>query len=72
MATGSSLTQNYSRSESEIQGDLHMLVIGNFSPYRDSSCRSNVSKPQTVWLQAIRWLHSDQHTAITGTKAESE
>ncbi|GFU75249.1 hypothetical protein TNCV_2056921 [Trichonephila clavipes] len=25
MATGSSLTQNYSRSQSEIQGDLHNL-----------------------------------------------
>ncbi|GFV28510.1 hypothetical protein TNCV_3984611 [Trichonephila clavipes] len=26
MATGSSLTQNHSRSQSEIQGDLHMLI----------------------------------------------
>ncbi|GFU17049.1 hypothetical protein TNCV_2479931 [Trichonephila clavipes] len=25
MATGSSLTQNYSRSQSEIQGDLHKM-----------------------------------------------
>ncbi|GFX64487.1 hypothetical protein TNCV_4043771 [Trichonephila clavipes] len=25
MATGSSLTQNHSRSQSEIQGDLHIL-----------------------------------------------
>ncbi|GFU29364.1 hypothetical protein TNCV_1239731 [Trichonephila clavipes] len=26
MATGSSLTQNYSRSQSEIQGDLHKIL----------------------------------------------
>ncbi|GFV63254.1 hypothetical protein TNCV_1731941 [Trichonephila clavipes] len=26
MATGSSLTQNYSRSQSEIQGDLHTVT----------------------------------------------
>ncbi|GFW74590.1 hypothetical protein TNCV_114411 [Trichonephila clavipes] len=27
MATGSSLTQNYSRSQSEIQGDLHTMIL---------------------------------------------
>ncbi|GFW24462.1 hypothetical protein TNCV_607031 [Trichonephila clavipes] len=27
MATGSSLTQNYSRSQSEIQGDLHKMTM---------------------------------------------
>ncbi|GFT19891.1 hypothetical protein TNCV_4993261 [Trichonephila clavipes] len=27
MPTGSSLTQNYSRSQSEIQGDLHTLAV---------------------------------------------
>ncbi|GFV40960.1 hypothetical protein TNCV_2665511 [Trichonephila clavipes] len=27
MATGSSLTHNYSRSQSEIQGDLHTMVM---------------------------------------------
>ncbi|GFW68186.1 hypothetical protein TNCV_1880681 [Trichonephila clavipes] len=30
MATGSSLTQNYSRSQSEIQGDLHNLASSSF------------------------------------------
>ncbi|GFU76944.1 hypothetical protein TNCV_4521001 [Trichonephila clavipes] len=29
MATGSSLTQNYSRSQSEIQGDLHKSDQGD-------------------------------------------
>ncbi|GFX12063.1 putative transposable element [Trichonephila clavipes] len=31
---------------------------------------SSVSKPQTVWLQAFPWPTSEQHTAITGIKAE--
>ncbi|GFY03020.1 uncharacterized protein TNCV_980251 [Trichonephila clavipes] len=45
-------------------------VIGNCSPDHDSRCRSSVSRPQTVWLQAFHWSPSDQHTAITGTNAE--
>ncbi|GFY32783.1 uncharacterized protein TNCV_4638891 [Trichonephila clavipes] len=36
-------------------------------PDHDSRCRSSVSRLQTVWLQALSWLPSDQHT---GTKAE--
>ncbi|GBM80632.1 hypothetical protein AVEN_140557-1 [Araneus ventricosus] len=45
-------------------------VIGNCSPGHNSRCRSSVSKPQTGWLQALTWPPSNQHTAITGTKAE--
>ncbi|GFX19867.1 transposable element Tcb1 transposase [Trichonephila clavipes] len=45
-------------------------VIGNCSPDHDFRCRCSVSRLQTVWLQVFPWLPSDQHTAITGTKAE--
>ncbi|GFW82920.1 hypothetical protein TNCV_2209721 [Trichonephila clavipes] len=57
MATGSSLTQNYSRSQSEIQGDLHNWAKGNFygknrHPYsRDSPCTvadTRLSIPKSV------------------------
>ncbi|GBM54085.1 hypothetical protein AVEN_247699-1 [Araneus ventricosus] len=46
------------------------VVIGNCSPSRNSRCTSSVSWPQTGWLQAVNWPPSNQHTAITGTKAE--
>ena len=46
-------------------------VIGNCSLDHDPRCRSRLSRPQTVWLQAFSWPSSDQHTAITGTKTES-
>ncbi|GBM06670.1 hypothetical protein AVEN_190885-1 [Araneus ventricosus] len=45
-------------------------VIGNCSPDHNSCCRSSVSRPQTGWLQALIWPPPNQHTAITGTKAE--
>ncbi|GBM21172.1 hypothetical protein AVEN_50904-1 [Araneus ventricosus] len=45
-------------------------VIGNCSPDHNSRCRSSVSRPQTGWLQALIWPPSNQHTTITGTKAE--
>ncbi|GBL94678.1 hypothetical protein AVEN_83992-1 [Araneus ventricosus] len=45
-------------------------VIGNCSPDYNSRCRSSVSRKQTGWLQALTWPPSNQHTAITGTKAE--
>ncbi|GFV65748.1 uncharacterized protein TNCV_4153841 [Trichonephila clavipes] len=31
---------------------------------------ASVSRPQIVWLQTFLWPPSDQHTVITGTKAE--
>ncbi|GFS94005.1 uncharacterized protein TNCV_4480551 [Trichonephila clavipes] len=48
-----------------------LAVIGNCSLSHDSRRRSCVSRPPTVWLQAFPWPPSDQHTVITGTKAES-
>ncbi|GBN80486.1 hypothetical protein AVEN_143961-1 [Araneus ventricosus] len=45
-------------------------VIGKCSPDHNSRCRSSVSRTQTCWLQALTWPPSNQHTAITGTKAE--
>ncbi|GFX27502.1 uncharacterized protein TNCV_4995571 [Trichonephila clavipes] len=45
-------------------------VRGNCSPDHDSRYRSSVSRQQTVWLQTFRWLPSDQHRAITGSKAK--
>ncbi|GFU99904.1 hypothetical protein TNCV_1257531 [Trichonephila clavipes] len=48
MATGSFLTQNYSRSQSEIQGDLHILriIIQNVAAvaewYRTATAGSDV------------------------------
>ncbi|GBN18147.1 hypothetical protein AVEN_191705-1 [Araneus ventricosus] len=44
--------------------------IGNCSPGHNSRCRSSVSRKQTGWLQAFTWPPSNQHTAITGNKAE--
>ncbi|GFV67306.1 uncharacterized protein TNCV_3670611 [Trichonephila clavipes] len=54
-------------------GDNHEsypAVIGNCFPRHDSRCRSSVSRPQTVWLQAFPCHLSDQHMTITGTKPE--
>ncbi|GBM85824.1 hypothetical protein AVEN_129966-1 [Araneus ventricosus] len=45
-------------------------VIGNCSPVRNSRSRSSVCRPQTGLLQALTWPPSNQHTAITGIKAE--
>ncbi|GBM04276.1 hypothetical protein AVEN_41080-1 [Araneus ventricosus] len=45
-------------------------VIGNCSPDHNARCRSSVSRPHTGWLQALTWPPSNQHTSITGTKAE--
>ncbi|GBM35751.1 hypothetical protein AVEN_108952-1 [Araneus ventricosus] len=45
-------------------------VIGNCSPNHNSRCTSSVSRPQKGWLQALTRPPSNQHTAITGTKAE--
>ncbi|GFY24651.1 uncharacterized protein TNCV_1016971 [Trichonephila clavipes] len=44
MATGSSLTQNHSRSQSEIQGDLHKYPISLFVKRRNGDCGSPVVK----------------------------
>ncbi|GFX36712.1 RNA-directed DNA polymerase from mobile element jockey [Trichonephila clavipes] len=49
---------------------LPTIVAMKLLPDHDSRCRSSVSGPQTVWLQAFFWLLSDQHTGITDTKAE--
>ncbi|GFX30454.1 hypothetical protein TNCV_3461051 [Trichonephila clavipes] len=53
MATGSSLTQNYSRSQSEIQGDLHncsmQFISINFKPHLDKSDDQNVCVYQ-LWM----------------------
>ncbi|GBL75605.1 hypothetical protein AVEN_154929-1 [Araneus ventricosus] len=45
-------------------------VIKNCSPDQNSRCRSGVFRPQTGWWQVLTWPLSNQHTAITGTKAE--
>ncbi|GBL98108.1 hypothetical protein AVEN_84604-1 [Araneus ventricosus] len=45
-------------------------VKGNCSPDHNSRYRSSVSRLQTGWLQVLTWPLSNQHTAITGTKAE--
>ncbi|GBM83996.1 hypothetical protein AVEN_110127-1 [Araneus ventricosus] len=45
-------------------------VIGNCSPDHNFKCRSGVSRPQKSWLQELTSSPSNQHTAITGTKAE--
>ncbi|GFV65011.1 hypothetical protein TNCV_763531 [Trichonephila clavipes] len=37
----------------------------------NSRFRSSVSRLQTMWLLTLPWPPSDQHTALTGTKAEA-
>ncbi|GFU75586.1 uncharacterized protein TNCV_2863011 [Trichonephila clavipes] len=49
------------------QGNLSTLCIARCV----ATAVTNVSRPQTVLLQAFSWLPSDQRMAITGTKAES-
>ncbi|GFU07022.1 uncharacterized protein TNCV_3885861 [Trichonephila clavipes] len=58
---------------SQCAGDNHEsapVVIGNCSLDYDSRCRSSLSWPQTVWLQAFPWPPSYQHKAIPGTQVE--
>ncbi|GFU67426.1 uncharacterized protein TNCV_641261 [Trichonephila clavipes] len=50
--------------------DSAPAVIENCSPDPDSTCRSSLSRPQTVWLLIFPLPPSDQHTTITGTYAE--
>ncbi|GFV83100.1 hypothetical protein TNCV_2802261 [Trichonephila clavipes] len=45
-------------------------AIRNDSPEYDFKCRSIVFRPLRVCLQAFPWPPTDQHTAITGNKAE--
>ncbi|GFW91813.1 transposable element Tc3 transposase [Trichonephila clavipes] len=47
-----------------------MLFMNGSTIDHDSRYRFNVSRPQTVWLQAFSWPPSDRHTAITGTYVE--
>ncbi|GFT38123.1 uncharacterized protein TNCV_4103471 [Trichonephila clavipes] len=45
-------------------------VIENCSPDHDYNGKTNGSRLQSVWLQALPWPISDQHTTITGSKTE--
>ncbi|GFT91785.1 hypothetical protein TNCV_3438201 [Trichonephila clavipes] len=55
MATGSSLTQNHSRSQSEIQGDLHIS-----KETKDISGHSDIPVIDGTWRK-----HG--HTSLNGT-----
>ncbi|GFV42304.1 uncharacterized protein TNCV_3165351 [Trichonephila clavipes] len=76
MVTGSSLTQNYSRSQSEIQGDLHKIsksfptqsIHLNGGVHRDhdliKTVESETSPPcQVIYSQFGLAIHQNDHQA---------
>ncbi|GFX04229.1 putative transposable element [Trichonephila clavipes] len=67
MATGSSLTQNYSRSQSEIQGDLHKGDHPNMS-WQSTGLSQSTKCPSLIHWQVIYSqfglaIHQNDHQA---------